>query len=1469
METSNFAFLRALHPELASLAEQAEGSIWLNPRGVLMQGRLFGEILATTISTQEKVEPVYSIKQIDRLHKLSREGLLSEEIRNKFEWLRMNGNAAAHSSSEVHVDLALTAHRNMFELSAWFVELYGSVDSEVPAYQMPIEQALANPQVEQSPVLDTGLMEKVISDQLEARLLPTLDEKFRSIEEALQRIAESRSAAAAEAIVQTESVRNPVLATPIVQVSPSPPDHSGLIEIAVELNRRNLKVIDKRPLNGALWVVGGWELKEVLSTWNDQGIYFRFAKNGSQSTKRKPAWFMLGKNPSADRWITAPVIVEEKTISHQATQEESQQPIRVALKQQTSTLSNLTVTSGAGSSEEEQRRSSTFGSKLQGEEQVDLPEAKQVHEDTGVSAAREVDKESRPTEETGEESPPQSEVVAIPASLHSQSLKGYASDRLTEISNSLGAITFGDWNEERLMNLYEQQPKLLHDVMVQLWFFGFQFEGKLGRFLKLQRDSNEGCIGTIEVDKKLDEILTPDVCRLLGRFGIIGTRQLSGIPVSSLAWLLRGRHGETVERLRELEASSVDPHLVRTSEKVTKIIRLNSEQLVIPAQLYHTPIADLNIQGCNALLRGIQENWNISLLGELPEVLTILPTRIKSVGMTTVTKFFEQLKGIVNAGETVPFNHAVELSVAARNPSVPVREAEEIVWNAEIFPVNKEEMALPLETYFIGIPKLISELQNSGISTVGQLPSGLEQLLGYQGVGTTAVEKFYNQLIHMLSQYRVEQAEAAVWERMNSEERIAASIEQIEQTWQDWLQGQDPTRGRERNLEVLRFRWNLVREGRKVTLEETGQAFDLTRERIRQILIRQNERLVKDTGQLEKAIRTACQPLKGFYYYPLQPKESFVHYLIIDILETVGLTYLEEYGWWSEKSISDIEFVDHSLHRTLKQSYKGEVISNEMLQGTIAILSENHNVPSDLLFMFTESALLPCSEGFILKNSSKADLVEMVLRGYPTGAEVYKKADELMEKANRLWPNSFTKDREFTSILSRDEYADTAYLWGRGVYIHHSFVEPDIALIEKVSLACEELLEVRSPISIGRMYGQFEDLLQSSGVPNEYALYTLLRKYGSSRLQLRKFPHIWHESDGFQLNNSDMLKGYIRELNRPVQKEDLIKEFVKNRGWKSFTVEFNLASDSDFVRVDYGVIGLREFYYLNQSDIEKLYGKLEELLEGRSILHINLLFEEMKEFCESIDIHSSSLLYDLIQEFAANNTNFIRYPFVVPAGQDIEKVNMQILIEQYIADQSLELPVSREQVLQWLTEDLGGREESLDIILSASKDIIYYSRGQYGEYIHRESLGWSEDKEEQLLNLVNRRLQEASKDSRLYVLAKELLTSEYLPELKLTIEWSEDLLIDLLKKSQKVLLIGSYDAILVSLSDSVIRGESDFVAYVMDRFFSGQVRDRDLYRKLAELRFSKDGQLLYETLTDMESGKGRIVRDGDRFLLKD
>ena len=68
---------------------------------------------------------------------------------------------------------------------------------------------------------------------------------------------------------------------------------NGTFNLITFLCEKGLTVIDKRASGGAIWVVGGSELFPIIKELATKGIRFSFAKNGSQSTQNKPAWYTV------------------------------------------------------------------------------------------------------------------------------------------------------------------------------------------------------------------------------------------------------------------------------------------------------------------------------------------------------------------------------------------------------------------------------------------------------------------------------------------------------------------------------------------------------------------------------------------------------------------------------------------------------------------------------------------------------------------------------------------------------------------------------------------------------------------------------------------------------------------------------------------------------------------------------------------------------------------------------------------------------------------------------------------------------------------------------------------------------------------------------------------------------------------------------------------------------------------------
>jgi tetratricopeptide (TPR) repeat protein len=134
--SSNFAFLHAYEPQLATLATLAERYSIEDPVTCLMKLRQFGELLAQSIAKKVSLPPILEEPQLDLLNRLSDTGYLPDEPHRKLQDIRRIGNQAAHNYEGEH-SIALKHLKSAWELSIWFCREFGGDSFSAPTSFMP------------------------------------------------------------------------------------------------------------------------------------------------------------------------------------------------------------------------------------------------------------------------------------------------------------------------------------------------------------------------------------------------------------------------------------------------------------------------------------------------------------------------------------------------------------------------------------------------------------------------------------------------------------------------------------------------------------------------------------------------------------------------------------------------------------------------------------------------------------------------------------------------------------------------------------------------------------------------------------------------------------------------------------------------------------------------------------------------------------------------------------------------------------------------------------------------------------------------------------------------------------------------------------------------------------------------------------------------------------------------------------
>ncbi|HDR8109338.1 TPA: hypothetical protein QCZ04_002376 [Bacillus cereus] len=1432
-----FSFLQPKYKKLADVAEALEKQVYNDVPSALSKARLFAEKLAKYVMEMEDINVYYEMKYVEVIHKLYREGILNEEMHFRFEWIRKMGNKAVHEANFGSVEDALKAHKLTYDLAVWFMELYGDVSFKAPAYVSPkavTEQAV-----------NTDDIKQTVAETVEKSLEKTLEAKFREMQETLLKLTQEQQKekevvqvvteqkeqepVIEEDIPVKEEEKEPVIEekVPVKEEVQEPAQKEKTLEKAETtateileedfdlisyLQSHDVEIIDKRSAGGSLWLVGGWELKEVLDPLKPRKIYFRYTAKGGRVTKRKPAWFLMGSYSDGPK-----------------------------------------------------KKESTPKKEVEKPKQVDVP--KEVEQ--------EKEKEKEVVQQVVEKREVTDQQLIVPSRLFELRLNEYEGSPVYTFGEHFHLDTFGEIKEDHLRDWYRKDKQAFYDLAVQLWFLGCEYQGNLAKLINLPHEQERVLIeiNTIK-NEALSEKLPQHLTELFAKFGVRNIKQLHGLPVFAVRWLTAEAFDEFLNCLKHEESdtdddspsSSVEENIQNENEFEEElqnedgfIVCMGTECVEIPASMRNIEITLELISGCNTLVKQLRKNMGIHVIGDLPKDILPLREQMRNVGPKMMEKFFSQLRQM---GRPKKIEVAVE----------PIgTQGEEVLLNGErvVIPSSLQEESLEYGDY-LSCPSLIEKLHEAGIHQYKQLPLDLQELRKFQGVGDSAVKRFLQHLKEKVEIAEKREQEESFYATMTADERVQYETDQLIEMLQEMIEtGSIHTKLKinEKALAIMRERYEGTLNGKRPTLEETAQNHDVTRERIRQIVKNSVGKIKMKAEVWFQLFRNKLEANRNFMENDIFTENTFYEYLVLEMLELEDIYLCFDNQFFTTLTKAELQEFDRQISNIFSERLKGKLLEEEQYEEMIENVATELEVSPFIVRNTCNEIMRQTDQNqYVLAKAKKIDVAEIVLRQFPNGAEVYKEYEMLNEKANEIMPNSFHGERDFPAICTRDEASDTIYLWGRGIYIHSSFVKPNIELIETIAKEAANKLEKKPVITVTYLFDQYEDVLLENNVPTEYALYTLLRHYGSNHIALPKFPKIIQIGDTGSIRNADLLRDFIRSKGHEVSTKELRDEFIVNRGWKPFTVEFTLSSTQDIIQSNYGEYTLLEFYeqmpvHIFDPIIKRINEKLEEIPQ----FQINGIFKEFESYCIANGIHTNYLLYYLLRSKCDDHFMLPRYPHIAKIGSELETASIKTLVEDYILEQGYE--VSREEIMDWLVNELGARENAFDIALQLSDRIFYYTRGQYAEYVHEMTIGWNAEKQLVLKNVVLDVLAREQQINDKNFIRVEHCLSENLPELDGGLSWTIDLFADCVKRDKEFILLGSRGTIIVPRTSS-IQSETDFIQYVLVKEFGGSAKMRDVKKKLMQYGFSADGELLFETETLLAEGKAPFVQIGDEIISK-
>lgn len=445
------------------------------------------------------------------------------------------------------------------------------------------------------------------------------------------------------------------------------------------------------------------------------------------------------------------------------------------------------------------------------------------------------------------------------------------------------------------------------------------------------------------------------------------------------------------------------------------------------------------------------------------------------------------------------------------------------------------------------------------------------------------------------------------------------------------------------------------------------------------------------------------------------------------------------------------------------------------------------------------------------------------------------------------------------SILSD---SPEALLWGRGTYIHQAALTVNPVLVREVErwivgwLGSDTTLPV---LSVLRTFHEFREPCLQATIPNEYALYSLLRRSQNKLLAYPRFPQVCLAAAGSgRVSLPVLIEDWLRDQSGPVSADEIHRVFVQGGGFREFLVDNAIGVLQNVLRTGVEAFVHCDNVYVDYSKLPRLERFARKLVDNFPAVSVARLFEDRQVDCLEAGIDSPRLLYSLLQRSVPIGVGFPGYPTMARLHGDQHVAGLIATVCNYV--NSLGRECSYDELLKHFVDELRYAANTV-LSVASHMDILRYLKGWV---VHRAVLRLDHSAVAALITLAKEEYDFSLTAGRLFASTRSLAESATLPALPPTLHWTEDLLSDLLRKSGHFLLMGASRKAFIPVSNpDAIKSFDDLLAMILLKDFGGGSDLASFQSHLATL-----GLIQRELTETMVSQSTKLAVLGREIVLK-
>ncbi|VGO17067.1 hypothetical protein PDESU_05662 [Pontiella desulfatans] len=473
--------------------------------------------------------------------------------------------------------------------------------------------------------------------------------------------------------------------------------------------------------------------------------------------------------------------------------------------------------------------------------------------------------------------------------------------------------------------------------------------------------------------------------------------------------------------------------------------------------------------------------------------------------------------------------------------------------------------------------------------------------------------------------------------------------------------------------------------------------------------------------------------------------------------------------------------------------------------------------------------------------------------------QMYGGACSITELWSSIEALSDTTILKLRQVLSN---SNQCFRWGKDEFIHKDFIKVRDDILSIIGNEINQRLKENSITSVIGIFKEYQFTFSDAGVPNEYALASVVANLFSDTCYVDKFRYIHSErpSDG-RSSITYYVQQWVLDQDGAVRSDEIKNQLVNGFGMREATVP------SCFSRLDEVIpLGEDKFIHvdnlgLNKSDLQSCADLIELTLQSHKQIGVHRLFKKKEIVCFELGIESPNMLHALIQHFFSDQYECRRFPHISRQGRSAMSLNETI--ERYLIERNGVVSVDD---CSDHFESVGYNAAQMKARLPQTANVfVYYPRC----LIHSSVLGWSENKSREIFKVLEASYEQSLRAGGFVGDLQDVfdLMEDDLPELENGYGWTADLLASIAGKIDGVQILGNAKrAFTIKGSKGELAKLGDLVSSVVKNVFNGGcsrdqlsewMREHGVVRKKLSLSMfqPKDGLIMSEYECYLESGE--------------